>query len=123
MVNAFLFMRKVFRFYLYALKAYKFMKYRYLIFVYPLYKIVIEEVRDMYDDLSRENIEKNLIDIGCNHQQINSFFECYDCGDKKNMYYLLRKHRCQLLEDVHKEQRKIDYLDYLVYALKKEEGA
>lgn len=81
----------------------------------------IEEVEKMYDNLSRDNIEKNLIDIGCDSQEINQFFECYDSGDRKNMYYLLRKQRCLILEDVHKEQRKIDCLDYLLYVLKKEE--
>lgn len=59
----------------------------------------------MFNDLSRENIEKNLIDIGCNHRQIQNFFKCYDNNDKQNMYYLLRKQRCYLLEDVHKEQK------------------
>lgn len=74
----------------------------------------------MHDDLTRENIYKNLIDIGCNHQQIQDFFKCYERDDRQNMYCLLRQQRCQLLAEVHKEQKKIDDLDYLVYVLKKE---
>ena len=75
----------------------------------------------MHDDLSSEVIERNLIDIGFHHQQVDCLLEYYDDGDNNNIYQHLRKQRSQLLEDVHKEQRKIDYLDYLIYALKKAE--
>ena len=40
----------------------------------------------------------------------------------KEMYQFLKLHRCKLLKTVHQEQKKIDYLDYLVYMLKKEES-
>ncbi|MST89918.1 hypothetical protein FYJ79_10105 [Sharpea azabuensis] len=55
----------------------------------------------MHDDLSREVIERNLIDIGFHHQQVDCLLEYYDDGDNNNIYQHLRKQRSQLLEDVH----------------------
>lgn len=74
----------------------------------------------MCNELSKESLKKNLIDIGCNHKQIQRFLKYYDDDDKKNMYFFLRLQRCRILEEVHREQKKIDYLDYLVYTLKNE---
>lgn len=73
----------------------------------------------MHNHISRDDIEKNLIDIGCNNQQIQYFFKYYDDNDKKNSIFFLRQQRYRILEKVHQEQKKLDYLDYLVYALKK----
>ena len=35
------------------------------------------------------------------------------------LYRLLRTCRCDFLEDVHKSQKKLDQLDYLIYQIKK----
>lgn len=67
-----------------------------------------------------EKIKRNLIDIGCNQEQIMSFMEDYKNNNLKNMLNFLRFERLQILDGIHKEQKKIDYLDYLVYVLKKE---
>lgn len=37
----------------------------------------------------------------------------------QELYCLLRTCRCGFLEDVHKSQKKLDQLDYLIYQIKK----
>lgn len=74
----------------------------------------------MIINISEENIERNLIDIGCNQEQIIHFMEIYKKRDLKKMLNFLKCERLQILNEVHQEQKKIDYLDYLVYTLKKE---
>lgn len=76
----------------------------------------------MYSYLSINDVETNLIDIGCNQEQIKNFIHYFKEKNRKEMYQFLKLHRCKLLKDVHKEQKKIDYLDYLMYMLKKEES-
>lgn len=39
----------------------------------------------------------------------------------QELYRLLRTCRCVFLEDVHKSQKKLDQLDYLIYQIKKKE--
>lgn len=72
----------------------------------------------MYDSLSQDDIEKNLVDIGCNEEQIHQFIHYFRENDITQMYKFLRSQRCYLLDRVHQEQKKVDYLDYLIYILK-----
>ncbi|MFQ6793115.1 hypothetical protein [Thomasclavelia sp.] len=74
----------------------------------------------MIDVLTKEQIKRNLVDIGCNQKQIESFMNDYDHNDLKKLILFLKKQRCCLLQELHEEQKKIDYLDYLVYALNKQ---
>lgn len=39
-------------------------------------------------------------------------------ADPKGLLTLLARHRAALLEEVHRGERKIDCLDYLIYQLK-----
>ena len=71
---------------------------------------------------TKEDITKNLIDIGCNNQQIKDFINFYENKNMKKVYHLLKIQRCYILNEVHEKQKKIDDLDYLVYMLKKEEN-
>ena len=76
----------------------------------------------MYSYLSTNDVETNLIDIGCTQEQIKDFMHYFQEKKRKEMYQFLKLHRCKLLKTVHQEQKKKDYLDYLVYMLKKEES-
>lgn len=53
--------------------------------MFPI-KCSMWEVGIMDCGLSREDIKENLKDIGCNHQQIQNFFRCYDKKDKKRCF-------------------------------------
>ena len=63
-------------------------------------------------------IRQNLIDAGCNDKLIAEFEACL--GDQKKCEKLLAAHRQKLLDKIHKEERQISCLDYLVYTMKKE---
>lgn len=72
------------------------------------------------NELSLENIQCSLIDIGYNEKQINSFMKYYKNHDYIHMIQLLRLQRYDLLAQIHQEQKKIDRVDYLIFILKKE---
>ena len=59
-------------------------------------------------------IRRNLSDAGCGVPLIEKFLLL-------EQYRLLSQHRLSLLEALHQDQYKIDCLDYLVYAMEKED--
>ncbi len=67
-----------------------------------------------------ESIIRNLRDSGCGKEIIEAFVE--DLREEKYSegLKLLEAHRRVLLDELHKEQKRIDCLDYLVYKMRKE---
>jgi len=67
-----------------------------------------------------ESIIRNLKDSGCGEDTIREFVE--DLREEKisEGLKLLEAHRRVLLDELHKEQKRIDCLDYLVYKIRKE---
>lgn len=66
-----------------------------------------------------EAVIQNLKDAGCSEGLIDQFQECCRQGKEKEGIRLLRKHRDTLLDAMHREQKRIDCLDYLLYQMKK----
>lgn len=73
----------------------------------------------MINFATREAVVQNLKDAGCSIDMIENFMKCYDSENLSKQLLLLEKHRKQLLSKVHKEEKHISCLDYLVYQLKK----
>ncbi len=73
----------------------------------------------MNSDFKEEPIIQNLRDSGCGEDVIKAFVE--DLREKKisEGLKLLEAHRRVLLDELHKEQKRIDCLDYLVYKMRK----
>lgn len=69
---------------------------------------------------SREEVVQNLKDAGCGPDTIEDFLLYLDREQKEEQITLLEKHRRELLNVVHKAEKKIYCLDYLVYQIKKE---
>lgn len=65
-------------------------------------------------------IVQNLIDAGCGQEFIAEFMEDFRKKNISKDLKLLAAHRRSLLDDLHKEQKRIDCLDYLVYKMTKE---
>ncbi|MDE7230683.1 MAG: hypothetical protein K2N56_09405 [Oscillospiraceae bacterium] len=65
-------------------------------------------------------IVQNLIDAGCGQEFIAEFMEDLRNDNISKDLKLLQAHRRSLLDDLHKEQKRIDCLDYLVYRMTKE---
>lgn len=68
----------------------------------------------------KEEIIQNLKDAGCNEDVIQSFMDKLQSGKYLQGIQLLQKHRCGLLDNLHKEQSQIDCLDYLLFMIKKQ---
>ena len=71
--------------------------------------------------INNENaIVQNLIDAGCGQELIAEFMEDLRKENISKDLKLLAAHRRSLLDNLHKEQKRIDCLDYLVYRMTKE---
>lgn len=75
----------------------------------------------MSNPLSKENIQKNLLDAGCDIDVIEKFLEYRQKEGTSKQILFLKCQRCQLLEGLHQVQKSVDCLDYLIYMIKKEE--
>ena len=60
---------------------------------------------------------QNLVDAGCDKDTITVFIDELKEGKTANGLKLLAAHRRCLLDHLHKDQKRIDCLDYLVYTL------
>lgn len=66
-----------------------------------------------------EAVEQNLRDAGCDEACIREFMKSMRQNkDAEGMKALLR-HRSKLLDAMHREQKRIDCLDYLLYQMRK----
>lgn len=73
----------------------------------------------MDNNQEQEHIVLNMKDAGCSDDTIQRFLLCYQADDIKGELKVLLNHRQVLLDGVHKGQKEIDCLDYLVYQIEK----
>ena len=66
---------------------------------------------------SETDVIQNLKDAGCGADTISEFVEDMRQGEIKSGKRLLEVYRRSLLDDLHKAQKHIDCLDYLLYQL------
>ena len=69
------------------------------------------------DGLKQEELIQNLRDAGCGDELIKRFLQLWASGRCQQGLGLLMRHRQVLLERCHREERRIDCLDYLVYQM------
>lgn len=67
-------------------------------------------------------IRRNLSDAGCNASQIVQFLELEEQRKRQEQYQMLFRQRALLLKELHQDQYKIDCLDYMVFAMHKEDA-
>lgn len=70
--------------------------------------------------MNSDAIIQNLKDSGCGENTIKAFVNNFNDKKFSEGLKLLEAHRRILLDELHKEQKQIDCLDYLVYKMKKE---
>lgn len=68
---------------------------------------------------SRETIIQSLQDVGCDEKRIAEFLRYLDTDKKEKQLELLEYHRKELLDQIHREEKKISCLDYLVYQIQR----
>lgn len=66
---------------------------------------------------SEEDVIQNLKDAGCDRKIIECFMECMARDDFNGQLWLMKEQRKCLLDRVHKNEKQIDCLDYLVYQI------
>ena len=68
-------------------------------------------------ELSQKALLQNLKDAGCGKELIRKFMELPETREEEQIN-LLTAHREKLLHKIHKEERQITCLDYLIYQIK-----
>ena len=77
-----------------------------------------KEMEDnMQSGVSAKDIAQNLKDAGCDSGCIEMFMGLWQKGSREEQMKLLEAHREFLLECKHKEEQRIDCLDYLIYQI------
>ena len=66
----------------------------------------------------KESIIQNLKDAGCDKKVIDEFLKLFSDHNKSEMLNLLTKYRKKLLGKIHKNEKELDNLDYLILDLK-----
>ena len=66
-----------------------------------------------------EDIVQNLKDADCDDATIRAFMDDFRRGKIREGTRLLQTHRRRLLDDLHKDQKCIDCLDYLLFMLQR----
>ena len=64
--------------------------------------------------MNAENARQCLIEIGCSPERINPLAELMEAGRLKEAKQRLRCLRCDLMEELHACQRRVDQLDWLI---------
>lgn len=65
-----------------------------------------------------ERILINLKDAGCGKTAQQTAEQIWRTGDTATLTRYLRKCRCDLMEDLHERQRRVDRMDYLLSTLR-----
>ena len=65
-------------------------------------------------------MKQNLIDAGCTEASAEDVERLYQNGQTAEAIRKLRLLRCDLIEELHRSQRKVDCLDFLIRQTEKE---
>ena len=63
-----------------------------------------------------EKILINMCDAGCSYADIERVRSLYEAGLEDDIVRCLRRCRCDLMEELHKSQRRVDCIDHLIRA-------
>ena len=69
----------------------------------------------------RELLHQNLVDAGCDDQLIVQCMDCFTMNRIQDMRLLLSKQRQALLGNIHRKQKELDCLDFLMHKVVKEQ--
>ena len=61
-----------------------------------------------------DTLRQNLIDAGCSYEVITEIENYSSHEMTKEMITALKRQRCHLIEEMHRQQKQIDCLDYLI---------
>ena len=67
-----------------------------------------------------EELAQNLIDAGCGEEMISRLLSCLLEGHKAEGLCLLEERRSERLDDIHRDQSVLTYLDELLAGLREQ---
>ena len=76
----------------------------------------------MGQTIAEQDLILNLKAAGFDGALIQKFLGCWKAGKRGEQLRLLSRRREGLLDQVHREEKQIHCLDYLVYQIEKEEN-
>ncbi len=68
----------------------------------------------------KNNIISNLKDADCTQDTIEQVLTMEESGNIKGLLKILYKHKKNLLDSLHKKNKQIDCLDYLIFKIEQE---
>ena len=74
----------------------------------------------MESKMNAQDLILNLKAAGFEEDMIEEYLSCWKAGETQKQLKLLFKKRASILDHVHKGEKQIDCLDYLVYQIGKE---
>ncbi len=66
-----------------------------------------------------DELTQSLEDAGCDAEMIGTVRRLYDSGQVNDAVRVLRRHRCELMDQLHESQSRVDCLDFLVRSIEK----
>lgn len=69
------------------------------------------------------SVIQNLKDAGCDAKTVEQFLDFMEKEQTAEQLELLSCHRRRILDDLHRDEHRIDCLDYLVYQIQKAKTA
>lgn len=66
-----------------------------------------------------EELAVNLKDAGCDAECISEICQLYEIGDMQGVIKKLYSRRCDLMNELHESQGKLDCLDFLIRKIRK----
>jgi hypothetical protein len=69
--------------------------------------------------LDIEMIIRNMEDAGCGSEDLERVRRLHEAGFDSDIAQCLRKCRCDLIEEMHRSQRRVDCMDHLIRATEK----
>ena len=71
--------------------------------------------------MGHENsVKYNLLDAGCSDKSVTLVDRPYQAGRLSDALHEMKMIRCDLIDELHQSQRKVDCLDYLIRKTEKE---
>lgn len=70
--------------------------------------------------MEKEHIAECLKDAGCNDIEIRDMTERFNSGDMQAFLRMLNSHRKSVLDTLHKNEKQLSCLDYLIFQIEKE---
>ena len=67
----------------------------------------------------KEQLMQGLSDAGCDAAACMAIGSLFEAGNTREMLRRMKLRRCELVEEMHDSQRKVDRMDYLIHAQEK----